>query len=110
MAEQLIPYVVDLGFTHIEFLPVSEHPYDPSWGYQTTGLYAPSARFGDVQIMDWKAGYLEIKAQQGFQEEFLNFLPEHVFRRLQRRRASGGASFVHPDRAYASARERRTGR
>jgi 1,4-alpha-glucan branching enzyme len=47
MAEQLIPYVVDLGFTHIEFLPVSEHPYDPSWGYQTTGLYAPSARFGD---------------------------------------------------------------
>lgn len=48
MAEQLIPYASDLGFTHIEFLPVSEHPYDPSWGYQTTGLYAPSARFGDV--------------------------------------------------------------
>lgn len=48
MAEQLIPYVSELGFTHIEFLPVSEHPYDPSWGYQTTGLYAPSARFGDV--------------------------------------------------------------
>ncbi len=47
MAERLIPYVVDLGFTHIEFLPVSEHPYDPSWGYQTTGLYAPSSRFGD---------------------------------------------------------------
>lgn len=48
MAQTLIPYVVDMGFTHIEFLPVSEHPYDPSWGYQTTGLYAPSARFGDV--------------------------------------------------------------
>ncbi|MCW2338672.1 1,4-alpha-glucan branching enzyme [Sphingobium sp. B2D3A] len=47
MAEELIPYVADMGFTHIEFLPVSEHPYDPSWGYQTTGLYAPSARFGD---------------------------------------------------------------
>lgn len=47
MADRLIPYVVDLGFTHIEFLPVSEHPYDPSWGYQTTGLFAPSARFGD---------------------------------------------------------------
>ena len=46
MAETLIPYVIELGFTHIEFLPVSEHPYDPSWGYQTTGLYAPSARFG----------------------------------------------------------------
>jgi 1,4-alpha-glucan branching enzyme len=48
MADRLIPYVVEMGFTHIEFLPVSEHPYDPSWGYQTTGLYAPSARFGDV--------------------------------------------------------------
>jgi 1,4-alpha-glucan branching enzyme len=47
LADRLIPYVVDLGFTHIEFMPVSEHPYDPSWGYQTTGLYAPSARFGD---------------------------------------------------------------
>ncbi|WP_374530331.1 1,4-alpha-glucan branching protein GlgB [Novosphingobium sp.] len=47
MAARLIPYVTDMGFTHIEFLPVSEHPYDPSWGYQTTGLYAPSARFGD---------------------------------------------------------------
>ena len=47
LAERLIPYVVELGFTHIEFLPVSEHPYDPSWGYQTTGLYAPSSRFGD---------------------------------------------------------------
>ena len=46
MAEQLIPYVVEMGFTHIQFMPVSEHPYDPSWGYQTTGLFAPSARFG----------------------------------------------------------------
>ena len=49
MADRLIPYVVEMGFTHIEFLPVSEHPYDPSWGYQTTGLFAPSARFGDVE-------------------------------------------------------------
>jgi 1,4-alpha-glucan branching enzyme len=48
LADQLIPYAADMGFTHIEFLPISEHPYDPSWGYQTTGLYAPSARFGDV--------------------------------------------------------------
>lgn len=46
LADRLIPYVTEMGFTHIEFLPVSEHPYDPSWGYQTTGLYAPSARFG----------------------------------------------------------------
>lgn len=49
LADRLIPYCVDMGFTHIEFLPISEHPYDPSWGYQTTGLYSPSARFGEPE-------------------------------------------------------------
>ena len=45
-AEQLVAHVVDLGFTHIELLPVAEHPYTPSWGYQVTGYYAPTARYG----------------------------------------------------------------
>lgn len=46
LAEQLPAYAADLGFTHIELLPITEYPFDGSWGYQTLGLYAPSARFG----------------------------------------------------------------
>jgi len=49
MAEQLVPYVKDMGFTHVEFLPLMEHPYYPSWGYQIHGFFAPTARFGDPQ-------------------------------------------------------------
>ncbi len=46
MAEQLPDYLSEMGYTHVEFLPVMEHPYFPSWGYQITGYFAPSSRFG----------------------------------------------------------------
>jgi 1,4-alpha-glucan branching enzyme len=48
LADSLIPYAVGLGFSHVELLPISEHPFDGSWGYQPLGLYAPTARFGDA--------------------------------------------------------------
>jgi 1,4-alpha-glucan branching enzyme len=73
IGDDLIPYVKDLGFTHVEFLPVSEFPFGGSWGYQPTGLFAPTARFGSPEafarlidrlheaeigvILDWVPGH-----------------------------------------------------
>jgi 1,4-alpha-glucan branching enzyme len=73
LAEELPAYAHDMGFTHVEFLPVGEHPFDGSWGYQPTGLFAPTSRFGSpadfaalidachrkglAVILDWVPGH-----------------------------------------------------
>jgi len=49
IASKLVPYIIEMGFTHVEFMPVMEYPYDPSWGYQITGFFAATSRFGSPQ-------------------------------------------------------------
>lgn len=49
IASKLVPYVKEMGFTHVEFMPIMEFPYDPSWGYQITGFFAATSRFGSPQ-------------------------------------------------------------
>ncbi|WP_034708013.1 1,4-alpha-glucan branching protein GlgB [Chryseobacterium luteum] len=49
IATKLVPYIKEMNFTHVEFMPVMEYPYDPSWGYQITGFYAATSRFGSPQ-------------------------------------------------------------
>ncbi|HET7413918.1 MAG TPA: 1,4-alpha-glucan branching protein GlgB, partial [Pararhizobium sp.] len=73
LADELIPYCADMGYTHIEFLPISEHPYDPSWGYQTTGLYAPTARLGDPEGL---ARFVDGAHQAGL-GVLLDWVPAH---------------------------------
>jgi 1,4-alpha-glucan branching enzyme len=49
MAAQLIPYILEMGFTHVQFMPLSEYPFEGSWGYQPVGLFSPSSRFGSAE-------------------------------------------------------------
>ena len=73
LADELTGYVVEHGFTHVEFLPVSEHPYEPSWGYQVTSYYAPSSRFGSPD--DFR--YLVDRLHQAGVGVLVDWVPAH---------------------------------
>ena len=73
LGEELVAYVKEMGFTHVEFMPVMEHPYFPSWGYQITGFFAPTARFGTPE--DFK--FLIDRFHQEGIGVILDWVPSH---------------------------------
>ncbi len=94
LADELVAYVLDLGFTHVEFLPVMEHPFGGSWGYQVTGFYAPTSRMGTPD--DFR--HLIDRLHQAGIGVLLDWVPAH-FPRDEWALAGfdGTALYEHPD-------------
>jgi 1,4-alpha-glucan branching enzyme len=94
MAEALAEYVLETGFTHVEFLPLKEHPYGPSWGYQVSNYFAPSARYGNPDDFRYLIDYLH---QRGI-GVIMDWVPAHFPRdAFALARFDGTALYEHLD-------------
>ncbi|TNF57282.1 MAG: 1,4-alpha-glucan branching protein GlgB [Gammaproteobacteria bacterium] len=94
IARRLADYVQEAGFTHVELLPVTEHPLDASWGYQTTGYFAPTSRFGAPDDFRWFVDHLH---QRGI-GVILDWVPAHFPRdAFALARYDGSALYEHED-------------
>jgi 1,4-alpha-glucan branching enzyme len=94
LAEQLPAYVTEMGFTHVEFMPVLEHPYGGSWGYQVTGYYAPTARLGEPDGLR----YLVDRLHQAGIGVIIDWVPAHFPRdEWALARFDGTPTYEHPD-------------
>jgi 1,4-alpha-glucan branching enzyme len=94
LARDLVPYVVERGYTHIELMPVMEHPYEPSWGYQVTGFFAPTSRFGSPD--DFR--FFVDECHRAGVAVLLDWVPGHFPKDAHGlRRFDGTALFEHED-------------
>ena len=94
LAEQLVEYVTETGFTHVEFLPVMEHPFGGSWGYQVTSYYAPTSRFGSPD----EFRYLVDKLHQAGIGVIVDWVPAHFPKdEFALARFDGTALYEHAD-------------